>query len=75
MHVRTGLAFESQGFLEIEGDDRGPRETQHEIAQRANGNLRGDLLAFVVRQLFMPAADFLQGAGDQHVKQIVRLNA
>src|SRR6266849_1522742 len=42
LRVRPGLAFEAQRLLEIECDHRRLGELEHEIAQRANGDLRRD---------------------------------
>ena len=40
LHVGAGFAFEAEGFLEIESDHGIARELQHEVAQRADGDLR-----------------------------------
>jgi hypothetical protein len=44
LHVRPGLALEAQRLLQIESDHRIARELQQEVAQRADGDLRGHAL-------------------------------
>jgi hypothetical protein len=42
LNVGAGLALEAQRILEVEGDDGVARELEHEVAQRADGDLLGD---------------------------------
>src|SRR5579863_836645 len=44
LNVRPGFALEAERILEVEGDHRIPRVLEHEVAQRANGDLLRDLL-------------------------------
>ena len=50
LDIRPGFAFEAQSVFEVERDDRIARELQHEVAQRANGNLLGDHSAVLARR-------------------------
>ena len=75
LRVRSGLAFEAQRLFEIEGDHRLLGVLQHEVAQRADGDLRGDLLTLRLAQLRMARVDFLLRRGDELIEQIVGLHA
>ncbi len=44
LNVRAGLALEAERVFEVEGDHGIARELEHEVAQRADGDLVGDLL-------------------------------
>jgi hypothetical protein len=46
LNVGAGLALEAQRIFEVEGDHRVARELEHEVAQRADRNLLGNLLPF-----------------------------
>src|SRR5271157_2698779 len=75
LRVRSSLALESQRFLEVESDDRLLGELQHEIAQRADGDLLADPRAFALIAVGMPAVYFFLRSRDQRVEQVVRLHA
>src|SRR5580698_3828136 len=53
LRVRTSLAFKAQRLFEIEGDDGGLGELEHEVAQSADGDLGRDGGAFGVCELGM----------------------
>ena len=42
LDVGAGLAFEAEGVFEVEGDDGVAGEAEHEVAEGADGDLRGD---------------------------------
>jgi hypothetical protein len=46
LDVGAGFALEAERVFEVEGDDGAAGELEHEVAQRADGDLLGDLLAF-----------------------------
>ena len=75
LRVRSGFALEGQRLLEVEGDDRLLGELQHEVAQRADGDLLADAQALLLVEFGMPAVHFLLRRGDQRVEQIVGLHA
>jgi SsrA-binding protein len=67
LQIGSGLTFESERFLEIEGDDHAPRELEQEIAQGGDGDHAGvgPLLFRVLSHL--AGADFLERLGNQLV--------
>ena len=75
LHVGSGVAFEAERFLKIESDHGIARELQHEVAQRADGDLGGNLPALVGGRFGMPRVHFFQRLFDQLVDQIVGLDA
>ena len=74
-HVRSGLAFEAQRVFEVERDDRVARELEHEVAQRADGDLLGDLLALGFVAARLARVHFGSRGGNQLVDQVVGLDA
>ena len=75
LRVGSGFAFEAQGFFEVEGDDGLLGELQHEVAQRADRDLRGDRQALSIGELRMAGVDFVFRGGDQLVEQVVGFHA
>src|SRR5271157_2586808 len=75
LRVGSGLAFEGQGLMEVEGDDRLLGKLQHEIAQRADSNSFADKHALVLVAVRMAAVHFTLGRGNQRVEQVVCLHA
>src|SRR6185437_5437807 len=75
LRVGASLAFKAQSFFEIEGDHRGLGELEHEIAQCANGNLRGDLPPLFFRHFGMAGVHFFLGSGNERVYQVIGLYA
>jgi hypothetical protein len=71
---RAGIALEAERFPKIEGDHRIARELQHEVAQRADGDLRA-MRGARRRALRVPRVHFFQRLFDQLVDQIVGLHA
>ncbi len=74
MNVGPGLALEAQSILEVEGDDRVARELEHEVAQRADGDLPGDFLAFRFVASRLARVYFGTGRRDELVDQVVGLD-
>ena len=75
MNVRPGLALKAQRILEVEGDDRVARELEHEVAQRADGDLLGDLLPLGFVAAGLARVHLGARGGDELVDQIVGLDA
>ncbi len=75
LRVWAGLAFKRQRFFEVEGDHRLLGELQHEVAQRADGDLRGDAGALRIVKLGMTAVHFRFRSANQLVEQVVSLDA
>ena len=75
LDVGAGLAFEAEGVFEVEGDDGVAGEAQHEVAERADGDLRGDGEAFGFVDLRVAGVDFGFGGGDELVEEVVGLDA
>src|ERR1019366_5234486 len=67
LRVRAGFSLKGQRFLEVEGDDRLLGELQHEVAQRADGYLLGDLQTLCVVTLGVATVDFLLGGCNERV--------
>src|ERR1039458_1399939 len=74
LNVGPGLALEAQSILEVEGDDRVARELEHEVAQRADGDLPGDFLAFRFVASRLARVYFGTGRRDELVDQVVGLD-
>ena len=50
-------------------------ELQHEVAQRADGDLLADVAALRVVEFLVAGVDFLLRGGNQGIEQVVGLNA
>ena len=57
LHVGAGLTFKAERVSEVEGDDGVACEAQHEVAQRADGDLARDLCAFGLVEFGMARVD------------------
>ena len=79
MNVGAGFALEAERVFEVEGDDGVARVLEHEVAQRADGDLFGDLLAhgFGIGSgsAGLARVDFGARGGDELVDQVVGLDA
>src|SRR5215472_661523 len=75
LRVGPGLSFEAQRLLEVEGDHRAFGELEHEIAQRANRDLHGNIATLAFRHLGIPGVDFLLRRRDQGIDQVIGLHA
>src|SRR5579862_1709075 len=68
--VRTGLAFEAQCFFEIERDYRWLGVLEHEVAQRADRDLRSNSTTLGLTELRMTRIDFFLCRFNQRVQQV-----
>ena len=75
LNVGAGLALEAERIFEVEGDDGVARELEHEVAQSADGDLLGDLLALGLVAAGLARVDFGARGGDELVDQVVGLDA
>ena len=75
MDVGAGFAFKAERIFEVEGDDGVARELEHEIAQGADGDLLGDLLALGFVAAGLTRVDFGTGGGDELVDEVVGFDA
>ena len=75
LNVRAGLALKAQRIFEVEGDDRIARELEHEVAQRADGDLFGNVLPFGLVAAGLARVDLGARGGDELVDQVVGLDA
>ncbi len=76
LNVGAGLAFEAERVFEVESDDGVARELEHEVAQRADGDLLGDLRGGSASGLAAwRVVDLGLRGGDELVDQVVGLDA
>ncbi len=75
LNVGSCLALEAQRIFEVKRDDRVARELEHEVAERADGNLPGDLLPLSFVAAGLTRVHFGAGSGDEFVDQVVGLDA
>ena len=74
LRVRSGFAFEAERFFEVERDHRLLGVLQHEVAQRADGDLGRDRQRSL-RRVRDAAIDFRLRRRDQPIEQVVGLHA
>src|SRR4029077_566177 len=73
LRVRSGLAFKTERIFEIECNYGGLGVLQHEVAQRADGDLGGNCASFVIGELWVTRINFALGGGDETIDQIIGL--
>src|SRR5262245_42637978 len=74
LNVRPRLAVEAQRLFEIEGDDRGARVLEQEVAQGRDRNLVCDASLLGLADLGMTRLDLGQGRSLEPINQVVSLH-
>src|ERR1700683_4740501 len=74
LRIRACVSLKTKRLFEVESNDRGFCELQHEVTQRPDGNLGRNAGAFGLPQLRMSRIVFLASRRDESIEQVIRLD-